>query len=200
MQLGSRVALFARAAALHDAGAVLSSASVVSRGDRLRKLRSQLLEGDVGTIQDFAAPKAPVETDVDFSKPDPPKPSWLKIQAPVGQMRENFDRLGKTVKSLNLATVCEEAKCPNIGECWGGSDGTATGTIMLMGDTCTRGCKFCAVKTANAPPPLDVNEPLNVAKAVASWGLDYVVLTSVNRDDLVRLGSDHRPDVHLARD
>ena len=173
---------------MHDAGAVLSSAKVVPRGERLRKLKGLLQEGDVGKIEDFVGARAPVATDVDFSKPDPPKPSWLKITAPMGEMRQNFDRLGKTVKSLNLATVCEEAKCPNIGECWGGADGTATGTIMLMGDTCTRGCRFCAVKTANAPPPLDPDEPLNVARAIASWGLDYVVLTSVNRDDLVRDG------------
>ena len=76
-------------------------------------------------------------------------------------------------------------RCPNIGECWGGGDGhTATATVMLMGDTCTRGCRFCAVKTSRAPPPLDPDEPQNVAKAVAAWGLDYVVLTSVDRDDL----------------
>ncbi|GFH27010.1 lipoic acid synthase, partial [Haematococcus lacustris] len=82
------------------------------------------------------------------------------------------------LRELKLHTVCEEAKCPNIGECWGGGDGhTATATIMLMGDTCTRGCKFCAVKTSRTPPPLDPLEPANVAKAVASWGLDYVVLT-----------------------
>jgi lipoic acid synthetase len=73
----------------------------------------------------------------------------------------------------------------------GGADGTATATIMLMGDTCTRGCKFCSVKTARAPPPLDPNEPANTAKAVAAWGLDYVVLTSVDRDDLEDAGSAH---------
>lgn len=91
--------------------------------------------------------------------------------------------------SYSPPQVCEEAKCPNIGDCWGGAEGTATGTIMLLGDTCTRGCRFCAVKTANAPPPLDPDEPVNVAKAIAAWGLDYVVLTSVNRDDLVGTGS-----------
>jgi hypothetical protein len=70
------------------------------------------------------------------------KPSWLRIDTPVGERRENFDRLQQTVKKLNLATVCEEAKCPNISECWGGKEGTATATIMIMGDTCTRG--WCA--------------------------------------------------------
>jgi lipoic acid synthetase len=87
--------------------------------------------------------------------------------------------------------VCEEAKCPNIGECWGGKEGSATATIMLMGDTCTRGCSFCAVKTARAPPPLDAAEPRRVAEAIAAWGLSYVVLTSVNRDDLADQGSAH---------
>lgn len=88
--------------------------------------------------------------------------------------------------------MCEEARCPNIGECWGGGeDQTATATIMLMGDTCTRGCRFCAVKTSRAPPPLDPAEPENTAKAVAAWGIDYVVLTSVDRDDLPDFGAAH---------
>ncbi len=193
-QLVSRSLRIARTLGVADAGSVLSSAQhVVASGgavsrDRLLRLRAQLGAEPAVRVEDFVGPASarPVATDVDFSKPDPPKPAWLKIQAPVGQTRANFDRLGATVKSLNLATVCEEAKCPNIGECWGGSEGTATGTIMLLGDTCTRGCRFCAVKTANAPPPLDPDEPVNVARAITQWGLDYVVLTSVNRDDLVR--------------
>ena len=111
----------------------------------------------------------------------PPKPRWLKGTIPEG---ENYHKLKDTVKSLGLATVCEEARCPNIGECWGGRDGTATATIMIMGDTCTRACRFCAVKTSNAPPPLDPEEPEKVSTAIAAWGLDYVVLTSVDRDDL----------------
>lgn len=122
---------------------------------------------------------------------DPPKPNWLRVSAPTGKTRENFDKLQSTVRQLNLATVCEEARCPNIGECWGGAEGTATGTIMLMGDTCTRGCNFCAVKTAAAPPPLDPLEPQHVAEAIAEWGLGYVVLTSVDRDDLEDLGAGH---------
>ena len=88
--------------------------------------------------------------------------------------------------------VCEEARCPNIGECWGGGeDQTATATIMIMGDTCTRGCRFCSVKTSRKPPPLDVNEPEKVSDAIVKWGLDYVVLTSVDRDDLEDQGSNH---------
>lgn len=114
-----------------------------------------------------------------------PKPQWLKREVPKG---ENYFRLKNDLKKLNLSTVCEEAKCPNIGECWGE---TATATIMLMGDTCTRGCKFCSVKTSRAPPPLDPNEPANVAKAIGLWGLDYVVLTTVDRDDLPDGGANH---------
>ena len=79
--------------------------------------------------------------------------------------------------------MCEEAKCPNIGECWGGGeDRTATATIMILGDQCTRGCRFCSVKTSRAPPPPDPDEPVNTAEAIAAWGLDYIVITSVDRD------------------
>ena len=79
--------------------------------------------------------------------------------------------------------MCEEARCPNIGECWGGGDGhPATATIMLLGDTCTRGCRFCSIKTAKAPPPPDADEPYNTAQAIKDWGVGYIVLTSVDRD------------------
>lgn len=122
------------------------------------------------------------------SKKSLPKPSWLKAEPPKG---ENYLRLKDTVRSLKLATVCEEAKCPNIGECWGGKEGTATATIMIMGDTCTRGCSFCSVKTSRNPLPLDPNEPYNVADAITQWGLDYVVLTSVDRDELSDQGANH---------
>merc|ERR1712012_610732 len=115
-------------------------------------------------------------------------PPWLKTEIPVGK---NFSQLKSDLRGLKLSTVCEEARCPNIGECWGGEKGTATATIMLMGDTCTRGCRFCSVKTARAPPPLDPDEPHNTAVAVAKWGLDYVVLTSVDRDDIPDAGSSH---------
>ncbi|PRW57176.1 Lipoyl mitochondrial [Chlorella sorokiniana] len=117
------------------------------------------------------------------------KPDWLKRELPGG---ENYGAIKTKLRELKLATVCEEAKCPNLGECWKGGDGhAATATIMLMGDTCTRGCRFCAVKTSRAPPPLDPNEPENTAKAVAAWGIDYVVLTSVDRDDLPDFGAAH---------
>ena len=116
-------------------------------------------------------------------------PRWLKTQIPKG---ENYHRLKSDLRSLKLSTVCEEARCPNIGECWGGGDShTATATIMLMGDTCTRGCRFCSVKTAKNPGPLDPFEPYNTAEAVGKWGVDYVVLTSVDRDDIPDGGSLH---------
>ena len=121
-------------------------------------------------------------------KPFVPKPAWLKAEPPSGPQ---YAQLKATVKELGLATVCEEARCPNIGECWGGKKGTATATIMLMGDTCTRGCRFCAVKTSRTPAPLDAHEPEKVSTAIAKWGLDYVVLTSVDRDDLADGGSAH---------
>lgn len=91
-----------------------------------------------------------------------------------------------------LLPVCEEARCPNISTCWGGSSrSAATATIMLMGDTCTRGCRFCSVKTSRTPPPLDPHEPEHTAEALARWGLGYVVLTSVDRDDLADGGAAH---------
>lgn len=117
-----------------------------------------------------------------------PKPTWLKADVPKG---ENYETLKNTVRGLKLATVCEEAKCPNIGECWGGKKGTATATIMIMGDHCTRGCAFCSVKTMRKPAALDPLEPENVSEAIQKWGLDYVVLTSVDRDDLPDQGSEH---------
>nr|XP_003703828.2 PREDICTED: lipoyl synthase, mitochondrial [Megachile rotundata] len=116
-------------------------------------------------------------------------PPWLKTQIPVGK---NYSKLKSQLRQLRLSTVCEEARCPNIGECWGGdTHGTATATIMLMGDTCTRGCRFCSVKTSRTPLPLDPEEPVNTATAITDWGLDYVVLTSVDRDDLSDGGANH---------
>jgi lipoic acid synthetase len=117
-------------------------------------------------------------------------PSWLKT--PIPASNENYKQIKKDLRGLNLHTVCEEARCPNISDCWGGSDkSAATATIMLMGDTCTRGCRFCSVKTSRAPPPLDPHEPEHTAEALARWGLGYVVLTSVDRDDLADGGARH---------
>uniref|UniRef100_A0A1I7XSX3 Lipoyl synthase, mitochondrial n=1 Tax=Heterorhabditis bacteriophora TaxID=37862 RepID=A0A1I7XSX3_HETBA len=119
-------------------------------------------------------------------------PPWLKKEKVLPSENANVAKLKKQLKGLKLSTVCEEARCPNLGECWGGSkDSLSTATIMLMGDTCTRGCRFCSVKTARHPPPLDPHEPENTAKAVKSWGVDYIVLTSVDRDDLPDGGAEH---------
>lgn len=116
-------------------------------------------------------------------------PPWLKTEIPVGK---NYASIKETLSELKLSTVCEEAKCPNIGECWGGGESkSATATIMIMGDQCTRGCRFCSVKTNKAPPPLDPNEPTNTAKAIAGWNLGYIVITSVDRDDQADQGSNH---------
>ncbi|MBY0405651.1 MAG: lipoyl synthase [Cyanobacteria bacterium] len=112
------------------------------------------------------------------------KPDWIKVRPPSG---ENYSRLKGISKSLGLATVCEEAKCPNISECW--ASGTAT--FMLMGDTCTRGCRFCAVKTGNPQGWLDEEEPSKLAQTIQAAGWEYVVLTSVDRDDLPDGGASH---------
>ncbi|CAH9088328.1 unnamed protein product [Cuscuta europaea] len=121
--------------------------------------------------------------------PNLKKPEWLRQKAPQGK---KYLEVKETLSGLKLHTVCEEAQCPNIGECWnGGGDGISTATIMLLGDTCTRGCRFCAVKTSRNPAPPDPLEPFHTAQAVASWGVDYIVLTSVDRDDLPDGGSGH---------
>jgi lipoyl synthase len=111
------------------------------------------------------------------------KPEWLRIRLPSG---ENYVKVRQTISSLGLHTVCEEARCPNIGECWGGG----TATIMIMGDICTRGCRFCSVPSGK-PLYLDPDEPERVAKAIKKWGLKYVVITSVCRDDLQDGGASH---------
>ena len=167
-----------------------------SNSRRLEELRAQLAN-EAPSITEFASSNDEIngaENKISAIVPKRrntilPKPKWLKAQPATS---ENYQRLRTTVRELGLATVCEEAKCPNIGECWGGgADSTATATIMIMGDTCTRGCSFCAVKTSRAPPPLDPEEPEKVAKAISSWGLDYIVLTSVDRDDLKDQGANH---------
>jgi lipoic acid synthetase len=113
-----------------------------------------------------------------------PKPPWLKVKMP-GSPR--YQQIKERARELKLATVCEEARCPNIGECWNGG----TATFMVMGDVCTRGCRFCAVDTSRHGRPLDPHEPDNVAAAIAEMALDYVVVTSVDRDDLADQGAGH---------
>ncbi len=115
------------------------------------------------------------------------KPAWLKSRPPSG---ERFTEIKQTLRDRNLHTVCEEANCPNLGDCWSGRNGPGTATFMLMGERCSRGCNFCDVKTGGMDP-LDPEEPKNVAEAVAEIGLEYVVLTSVDRDDLEDGGAGH---------
>ncbi len=120
-----------------------------------------------------------------------PKPEWLRMRI---KSSPKFESVRTIVHEHRLATVCEEAKCPNMSECW--SAGTAT--IMLMGDVCTRACRFCSVNTGNPRGWLDLEEPENTARAVALMGLRYVVLTSVNRDDLHDGGAGHYASVVAA--
>ena len=112
------------------------------------------------------------------------KPEWLKVRPPSG---DNYKRLKVLSSELSLHTVCEEAHCPNIAECWGGG----TATFMLLGDVCTRGCRFCAVKSGNPNKVVDEFEPLKIALALKQMNLSYVVLTSVDRDDLKDGGAAH---------
>jgi len=112
------------------------------------------------------------------------KPDWLRVRYPSG---DNYEKIKGLLRNHSLHTVCEEAHCPNVAECWGGG----TATFMLMGDTCTRGCRFCMVKSGNPHGVLDIFEPVKVAEAIADLGLRYVVITSVDRDDLRDGGADH---------
>ena len=112
------------------------------------------------------------------------KPDWLRVRAPSG---EKYQNLKARLRERTLYTVCEEARCPNLGECWA----VGTATIMVMGDTCTRGCRFCNVKTGNPRGVLDPNEPAKVASTVREMDLDYVVITTVDRDDLPDQGAAH---------
>lgn len=109
------------------------------------------------------------------------RPEWLKVRAPGGEV---YAQLKSMMRSKTLHTVCEEARCPNIGECWG--QGTAT--FLILGEVCTRSCGFCAIKTGR-PDPIDPEEPLKVAIAVQQMGISHVVITSVNRDELPDQGS-----------
>ena len=121
-----------------------------------------------------------------INKPDnisPKKPFWLKVKAPQGKI---FDQTKGLLDDLNITTVCEEASCPNIGNCWSKKHAT----MMIMGDICTRACSFCNVATGK-PNKLDLSEPIRVAKSVARLNLNHVVITSVDRDDLHDGGADH---------
>ncbi|MBV8490834.1 MAG: lipoyl synthase [Candidatus Eremiobacteraeota bacterium] len=112
----------------------------------------------------------------------PRKPDWLRVALPMG---EDYERVKAKVNALALNTVCKEAACPNLAECWG----AGTATIMILGDTCTRGCRFCNVKTGNPRGAVDWMEPVRVAEAVRDLGWKYLVLTAVDRDDLADGGA-----------
>ncbi|KAK0245848.1 hypothetical protein EDD85DRAFT_802346 [Armillaria nabsnona] len=157
------------------------------------KFREALAAGP--SLDEFISSEAPERVMLGNAR-GPRLPSYLKTSIPSGA---SFAKIKKDLRGLGLHTVCEEARCPNIGDCWGGKEGAteaegrsaATATIMLMGDTCTRGCRFCSVKTSRAPSPLDPHEPENTAEAISRWGLGYIVLTSVDRDDLADGGAHH---------
>jgi lipoyl synthase len=124
------------------------------------------------------------------NRPDNPiqrKPSWIRVKAPVSKQ---YNETRELMRGLNLTTVCEEASCPNIGECWSKKHAT----MMIMGEVCTRACAFCNVSTGK-PNPLDPFEPFNVATAVKTMGLNHVVITSVDRDDLSDGGAQHFAEV-----
>lgn len=168
------------------------------RGRRTAQFREALNSGP--SFEDFVTGNAinytydPIERsrlEHMQGQPDEPEklPRWLKVPIPKGK---SYNKIFDDVKDLKLSTVCQEARCPNIGECWGGRDKSkATATIMLLGDTCTRGCRFCSVKTNRNPAPPDPMEPENTAEAIKKWGLGYVVLTTVDRDDLPDGGAHH---------
>ena len=115
------------------------------------------------------------------------KPDWLRVRLPAGPQQDEFRGLKSRFRSRGLHTVCEEARCPNIFECWG--QGTAT--VMILGETCTRGCRFCSVRTGRPGGVVDLEEPENTAISLAEMGLAYVVLTMVDRDDLSDGGAAH---------
>jgi len=122
-----------------------------------------------------------VEVPLEFVRPREPKPEWLKVRAPGS---ENYLRLKGIMQDLKLNTVCEDARCPNIGECW--HHGTAT--FMILGDVCTRACAYCAVAHGR-PPKYDISEPARVAEAIGEMRLQHAVITSVDRDDLPDFGA-----------
>lgn len=133
------------------------------------------------------ASPSPVVPRVGGAMPAGRRPAWFRVEAPSSAPDSKFEEMKRDLQDLDLHTVCEEAACPNIGECWNGG----TATVMLLGDACTRGCRFCNVKTDAAPPAPDPSEPFNTATAVSKWGASYIVLTSVDRDDLADGGAAH---------
>ena len=117
----------------------------------------------------------------------PRLPEWFRTSLPTGELQRKFKETKETVTDNMLHTVCQEARCPNIHECWAAKDAT----FMVAGQECTRGCRFCAVGSIKTPPPLDENEPANLADAISTMGLNHAVITVVNRDDLPDSGASH---------
>ncbi len=117
----------------------------------------------------------------------PRLPDWFRTVLPTGEKLSAYNQTKNTVTKNTMATVCQEARCPNIHECWG----RGTATFMIAGEECTRGCRFCAVGTIKSPPPLDVDEPARLADSVFTMGLSHAVITVVNRDDLTDSGAAH---------
>ena len=122
-----------------------------------------------------------------MAKTRPRLPDWFRTRLPTGELQRKFNETKNTVTDKTLHTVCQEARCPNIHECWAAKDAT----FMVAGQECTRTCKFCAVGSVKIPPPLDENEPNNLAEAVATMDLNHAVITVVNRDDLPDSGAAH---------
>ena len=122
-----------------------------------------------------------------MAKTRPRLPDWFRTRLPSGELQLKFNETKNTVTDKTLHTVCQEARCPNIHECWAAKDAT----FMVAGQECTRTCKFCAVGSVKIPPPLDENEPNNLAEAVATMDLNHAVITVVNRDDLPDSGAAH---------
>ena len=126
-------------------------------------------------------------TKLDMANTRPRLPDWFRTRLPSGELQQKFKETKDTVTDNMLHTVCQEARCPNIHECWAAKDAT----FMVAGQECTRGCRFCAVGSIKTPPPLDENEPENLADAIATMGLNHAVITVVNRDDLPDSGAGH---------
>ena len=155
------------------AGAVLSNA----QGAVLSNAQGVKHKGDAKTA------RIPIKV---VAAPMLRKPEWIRVKTPTGEHAARFGEIKKILREHNLHSVCEEASCPNIGECFG----KGTATFMIMGDICTRRCPFCDVGHGR-PNPLDVDEPKNLAKTIAALRLKYVVITSVDRDDLRDGGAGH---------
>ena len=136
---------------------------------------------------EMAAVGGAVSSPVRQATTRPRLPDWFRTILPTGEKLSAYNQTKNTVTKNTMATVCQEARCPNIHECWG----RGTATFMIAGEECTRGCRFCAVGTIKSPPPLDVDEPARLADSVFTMGLSHAVITVVNRDDLTDSGAAH---------